>query len=99
MTRAELRDYLYSLNCEFIPLSEHTTGNSIKVVNTTNNKHAFINLPFDDRIIGKNTLCQICMQLSVPIPDHGKSSIGLAEKIKEKHYPDGKPRFTGKIDP
>lgn len=70
MTRAEFRDYVLALGCDFVPLNNNTTtGFQIKVVNPKFNKYYFLTTPLDDREMIDEQICKACDRLIIPSPE------------------------------
>lgn len=87
MTRADFYDWLIVHKCTIEPLPEDTRGNVIKILSPVANSYVFYNTPIDNRPVKCYSVCNICHQLYVPIPDECKSEEDLAKYIKNKHYP------------
>lgn len=87
MTRADFYDWLIAHKCTIKPLPENTRGNVIKIVSPNANTYVYYDTPIDDRPVKCYSVCHICHQLYVPIPDECKEAEGLAKLIKAKHYP------------
>lgn len=87
MTRADFYDWLIAHKCTIEPLPEATRGNVIKIKSPNANTHVYYNTPIDERPVKCYSVCNICHQLYVPIPDECKAHEPLATYIKSKHYP------------
>ena len=70
MTREDFRDWLHVWNCDPQPIEGvNVTGWSIRFVNRTNGRYAYLKTPLDDTEMPDNVVRQICDQLLVPYPD------------------------------
>jgi tRNA A-37 threonylcarbamoyl transferase component Bud32 len=88
MTRADLYDWLKVHGCTTEPLPEHTRGNVVKIINPKTNRHTYLDTPLNETRINDYTICKICSQLGIEIPDDCKSMKPIHDFIKKKHYPD-----------
>ena len=86
MTKIDFRDWLIAQGCEFEPLKESTTGNSIKIV-SPKGRHAYLTLPIDNSHAKHYMVCTICVKLMIPMPDECKHMEDLENEIRERHYP------------
>jgi hypothetical protein len=87
MTRADFYDWLIVNKCTIAPLPEDTRGNVIKVTSPHANSHVFLDTPINERPMRCFTVCTMCHQLYIPIPDPCKSIEQVVIDIKKRHYP------------
>ncbi len=87
MTRADFYDWLIAHKCTIEPLSEDTRGNIIKVKSPRSNTYVYLDTPINNKQMKCFTVCQMCHQLYIPIPEVCKESESLAIEIKKTHYP------------
>lgn len=87
MTRIDFYDWLLAHKCTIEPLQEDTRGNIIKIKSPHSNTYVYFDTPINDRQMKCYTVCTMCHQLYIPIPDECKESEPLAIEIKNKHYP------------
>ncbi len=87
MTRADFYDWLISQGCSIEPLPENAKGNVIKINGPNSNTYVYYNTPIDERPVKCYSVCTICHQLYVKVPDPCKDTEGLATFIKNKHFP------------
>lgn len=90
MTRADFYDWLIANKCTIERLPEDTRGNVIKIKSPHSNSYVFFDTPIDERPVKCYSVCKICQQLYIPIPNHCKELEQLASLIKKKHYPNHK---------
>ncbi|MCZ2395255.1 MAG: hypothetical protein LC100_01805 [Chitinophagales bacterium] len=87
MTRADFYDWLIAKGCTIEPLTPGTRGNVIKIKSPRSNSYVYYNTPIDDRPVKCYSVCNICHQLYVDVPEECKKFEELATFIKNKHYP------------
>ena len=90
MTRADFYDWLIANHCTLEQLPESSKGNVIKIKSPISNSYVYYDTPIDNRVVKCYSVCNICNQLYIPIPTPCKELEGLAEFIKDKHYPNKK---------
>lgn len=90
ITRADFYYWLIAHKCTIEPLPESTRGNVIKIKSPNANSYVFYDTPIDDKPVKCYSVCNICHQLYVEIPDECKGSEELATFIKKQHYPSKK---------
>jgi hypothetical protein len=86
MTREDLLDYLISYNCKTFPLSEYGRANCVGIKNPSTKRNAYLDTPIDSKRVKDATVCQICVQLGVEIPECAKAAEPLIHHIKNKNY-------------
>lgn len=87
MTRADFYDWLIAHGCSIAPLPEDSRGNVIVIKSPHANSKVYYDTPIDSRPVKCYSVCNICHQLYVDIPDECKPVEPLAKFIKNKHYP------------
>jgi len=87
MTRADFYDWLIVHKCTIMPLLGDTRGNIIKVKSPYSNSYVYLDTPINDKPMKCYTVCTMCHQLYIPIPEPCKQLESLAIEIKNKHYP------------
>lgn len=90
MTRADFYDWMITQGCTIEPLKEATRGNIIKIKSPNANSYVFYDTPIDHRPVKCYSVCNICHQLYIKIPDPCLDQEPLAKFIKDKHYPSSK---------
>ncbi len=90
MTRADFYDWMISQDCKIEPLPEDSHGNVIKIKSPRSDSHVFYNTPIDERPVKCYSVCNMCHQLYIDVPDECKEYEKIATIIKEKHYPTSK---------
>jgi len=87
MTRADFYDWLIVHKCTIAPLPEDSRGNIIKVLSPHSNSYVYLDTPINDKPMKCYTVCTMCQQLYIPIPEPCKPIEPLAIEIKNRHFP------------
>ncbi len=88
MTREDVYDWFRVNKCEVEPLADDLRGNSVKIINPKTKRYIYFITPINDKPVNDYSVCKMCCQLGVPIPDECVHMAPLTEFIKSKHYPD-----------
>ncbi len=88
MTREDVYDWFVVNKCDVEPLSDDLRGNSVKITNPKTKRFIYYTTPINDKPVKDYSVCKMCCQLGVPIPNECKHMEEFTEEIKKRHYPD-----------
>jgi hypothetical protein len=82
MKQIDLIEYLLAYGCE---IAKHLKNGGCIISNKQNNTSSQVPFPSNGKLLKMSTVCIVCKNLGVKIPDCAKDSEGMIDFILSKH--------------